>query len=137
MSNLKPCPWCGEIPEIETVNYGDRSRQDKYYVVCSNDDCPCQPQTYAHANKAVVVKAWNKRAKESQAQEVWFPVTKKPKKDGKYIVYTKNLTGLRKLEDPVFVADFLDGEWIFQGWENNKITNWKEMPKPPEGGEAE
>lgn len=54
-----------------------------------------------------------------------------PKKDGKYFVYTKNLTGYKPLEDNVFVAQYAFGEWLFNGWEDNKVTHWMKLPKEP------
>lgn len=69
MSKLKPCPWCGEIPTVETLRYADPQRPDKYYVVCRNGDCPCEPSTYAHTSKGVVVRAWNKRIPEPSETE--------------------------------------------------------------------
>ena len=54
-----------------------------------------------------------------------------PKEDGEYIVFAKNLTGYWKLDKPVFTCNYCLGEWIFQGWEDNRITHWMPMPKPP------
>ena len=56
MSRLKPCPFCGELPKLE---YGNGIK--KYWYVCENEKCPCQPLTYAHKNKGVVTRAWNTR----------------------------------------------------------------------------
>lgn len=58
--------------------------------------------------------------------------TNPPKEDGEYIVYAKNLTGYWKLDKPVFVAQYSLGEWIFQGWEDNHIIAWMNLPKPPQ-----
>lgn len=54
-----------------------------------------------------------------------------PKKDGKYIVCVKNLTGYRPLREEVFIATFMGGEWIFNGWEDNDVTHWMNKPKKP------
>lgn len=56
MSELKPCPFCGELPKLE---YGNGIK--KYWYVCENEKCSCQPLTYAHKNKGVVTRAWNTR----------------------------------------------------------------------------
>ena len=58
--------------------------------------------------------------------------TNPPKEDGEYIVFAKNLTGYWKLDKPVFTCNYCLGEWIFQGWEDNHITHWMPMPKPPQ-----
>ena len=56
MSNVKPCPFCGELPDVE---YFDDIK--KYWVTCNNPKCRIQPHTDAHASKAVVVREWNRR----------------------------------------------------------------------------
>lgn len=62
----------------------------------------------------------------------WIDVkTNPPKEDGEYIVFAKNLTGYWKLDKPVFTCNYYLGEWIFQRWEDNRITHWMPMPKPP------
>lgn len=55
-TSLKPCPFCGEIPKLECLE-----SSNKYYYACVNINCPCSPSTYAHKNKGVVARAWNKR----------------------------------------------------------------------------
>ena len=57
--------------------------------------------------------------------------TNPPKKDGEYIVHVKNLTGYRILNNSVFLASYCMGEWIFEGWDDNNVTHWMPMPKPP------
>lgn len=54
-----------------------------------------------------------------------------PKKDGKYLVCTTNLTGYNPLEDDVLIATFMGGEWIFNGWKYNNVTHWMNKPKKP------
>lgn len=55
-SKLKPCPFCGIIPELTYMK-----SIDKYFYSCPNEKCPCSPLTYAHKNKGVVARAWNRR----------------------------------------------------------------------------
>ena len=57
--------------------------------------------------------------------------TNPPKKDGEYIVHVKNLTGYLILDKPVFVARYVMDEWLFKGWEDNNVTHWMPLPKPP------
>ena len=58
MKKLKPCPFCGEIPEIHGSN-------NKYYTTCINPSCKIVVETVNKNTKAEVVKDWNTRA-ESQ-----------------------------------------------------------------------
>lgn len=57
--------------------------------------------------------------------------TNPPKKDGEYIICVENLTGYYILDKPVFVAHYWMDEWSFEGWEDNNVTHWMPMPKPP------
>lgn len=53
-----------------------------------------------------------------------------PEQSGKYIVTVKNLTGYWILENNVFVCDYQYDEFIFQGWEDNKVIAWQPLPTP-------
>ena len=44
----KPCPWCGEMPEL-SHRLGHR-----FAVYCNNDECGVQPQATASSS----VEAW-------------------------------------------------------------------------------
>ena len=62
----------------------------------------------------------------------WISVEEKlPKKDGKYLVHTKNLTGYSPLKENVFIAEFYYDDWNFKGWEDNSVTHWMKLPKAP------
>lgn len=64
----------------------------------------------------------------------WISVNDRlPDAEGRYIVYAQNLTGYEPLENPVFVALFAFGEWIFDGWGDNRVTHWMPLPEPPDG----
>ena len=56
MSELKPCPFCGEEPEIFDFTDG------RFIVQCSNSDCDVYPYTKIHHDKADAITAWNQRA---------------------------------------------------------------------------
>ena len=65
----------------------------------------------------------------------WISVKDRlPDAEGRYIVYAQNLTGYEPLENPVFVALFAFGEWIFDKWGDNRVTHWMPLPAPPEEG---
>lgn len=62
----------------------------------------------------------------------WININEQlPKEKGRYLVCTINLTGYKPLENDVFIADYIFGEWVFDGWEHNSITHWMELPKKP------
>lgn len=63
---LLPCPFCGEVPELEFIGNYAPSQSRKVIIKCSNNDCRC---TMTNATKRntfewvtnVSIKAWNKR----------------------------------------------------------------------------
>lgn len=63
MTDLKPCPFCGEEPCITDV----RMQGYEFFVGCYNDDCLMRPRSDMHDTKAGVVLAWNRRAQPAQA----------------------------------------------------------------------
>lgn len=61
--NLKPCPFCGEIPNMtETISLDNIST---FYVVhCINDFCSIAPATSPYCNEQSAIYAWNTRHNE-------------------------------------------------------------------------
>ena len=58
---LKPCPFCGRKPIIETWSSGGRM----YMVKCNNPDCRIPCNGYPKGRNIYDVKnEWNKRAGE-------------------------------------------------------------------------
>lgn len=56
--DLKPCPFCGKIPELKKMrNYG----RNEWWVSCPGEYCIEQKHWYATRTGAI--KAWNRRAK--------------------------------------------------------------------------
>lgn len=53
----KTCPFCGSEPE--EVHGNDR---DYFYVYCSNEQCPCQPETGMSGTEEEARRQWNERA---------------------------------------------------------------------------
>lgn len=55
--DLKTCPFCGEKAEMIYV-----SKYNFYTVQCSSPKCRINPSTDPNQSRAVVIRAWNKRA---------------------------------------------------------------------------
>lgn len=59
----------------------------------------------------------------------WISVKDRiPEKVGRYLVCTENIAGYRLLENPVFIAESFHGQWVFEGWESNRVTHWMSLP---------
>lgn len=59
MAELKPCPFCGRKPRIESCeNFG-------YFVICK---CGIEQSTL-YAQKCDAVKRWNRRRNEPNAEK--------------------------------------------------------------------
>ena len=60
MEKLKPCPFCGETPELQYYEYPDRGPGEAdgyYYIQCER---PCTNEYSAHAVEKLL-KEWNTR----------------------------------------------------------------------------
>ena len=61
---LKPCPFCGEIPELRFVRdigiwrYG-------WQVRCCNKNCSATVQTDYHCFRSIAIKDWNERKEQN------------------------------------------------------------------------
>ena len=51
---LKPCPFCGEVPKHSIF-------QGMNYIRCNNDKCLIQPETIDYYRQCDATKAWNTR----------------------------------------------------------------------------
>lgn len=59
MTELKPCPFCGEEPEIVSyISY----HKTVYKVRCNNRDCPIIAATLDYISIEDAIEAWNRRA---------------------------------------------------------------------------
>lgn len=57
MLDLKPCPQCGEVPEIGYAC-------GEYFIYsCEEKDCACNNFTEMHSSMNQEVEAWNKFCK--------------------------------------------------------------------------
>lgn len=59
MDGLKPCPWCGELPIIQTrAKYG---KGMEYRIIDSNTECGVFPATGWKKKKYEAEMIWNNR----------------------------------------------------------------------------
>ena len=67
MIELKPCPFCGKKPIIETWSSGG----NMYMVKCGNMDCPVPLDGYPSGHRLDEVKeAWNRRVENEPIDEI-------------------------------------------------------------------
>lgn len=63
MSELKPCPMCGQISETRVQKgktlYG--RVYDYFYVICTNPDCEIRTPDFSTQKKAA--RCWNRRVR--------------------------------------------------------------------------
>lgn len=109
--NLKPCPFCGEDPQIIRIKGKDGWR-DRYTVRCPYDHDGCGAEGGMYHSEAEAVWAWNQRNE-------WHPLTKesRPPKGGEYLV---DFQGMK-----VGICQYINGHFrnygeIFDGM----ITRW-------------
>ena len=66
MEKLKPCPFCGRIPTLQSDNRYPRPKCERvtaYEVVCNNYNCIIYNADYKYyLTPSKAVKAWNRRA---------------------------------------------------------------------------
>lgn len=70
---LKPCPFCGVVPEIQDFVDGTRDTNAlpgfdvklSYGIGCENEKCTCHPWTGDDSpTPQAAAEAWNRRAKD-------------------------------------------------------------------------
>ena len=52
----RPCPFCGELPEIWQAQ-----QSGAYFVDCTNESCPANPMTNPSGYREKAIRKWNKR----------------------------------------------------------------------------
>ncbi len=61
MSELKPCPFCGNTPTIRIFRGRDGWR-DRYAVICRYDEGGCGAESGLYHYEEEAIEAWNRRA---------------------------------------------------------------------------
>lgn len=55
MNELKPCPFCGDVPMLDKGH-------GYYRVMCNNRECWILPKTDIYTKEETAYDAWNERA---------------------------------------------------------------------------
>lgn len=101
--DLLPCPFCGEMPEVENIS--------GVLISCS---CKLEPGVCGDINTAIA--AWNTRA-----EPRWIPVSERlPEKEGAYYVVLKD----GNVGHTWFPSPRRD-------WHAMGVTHWMPLPLPP------
>ena len=127
MSDLKPCPFCGEEAKVGFYNNGEGHAD--YYVECSNDRCDVAPSV-SDSSIAYANKYWNTRA-----QSQWISVDVEPA-IGQEVLIKIPVCEKFNIESAKYLGN---GE--FRGcWGNVRgkdrpyeVIHW--LPLPPKAGE--
>ncbi len=62
MTELKPCPFCGEIPVVFSSYAANAIRTfTGYFVSCDNIDCEQLPESDRYWSKEEAINDWNRR----------------------------------------------------------------------------
>ena len=113
MDDLLPCPFCGEMPEVENTN-------DYVIISCS---CKLEPGTCGDINTAIA--AWNTRA-----APCWIPVSERlPEVDVPVLVIGENCYN----QKVVVVRHLTDFGWYDENDDYLMafVTHWMPLPEPP------
>lgn len=65
----------------------------------------------------------------------WISVKDKMPEKGtydRYLVHVENVTNFNRLLDNVIIALWCCDDWLYDGWEDNRVTHWMPLPPKPE-----
>lgn len=126
MSELKPCPFCGGVAQVNTWTMHGITESRCF---CPNPDCPNSVRTVALAtwNTRPIEDALNARIAKLEAERRWIPVSERlPENGGEYWVwFDDDFTGIK-------TSGYCDYSKQ-NGWDNTeRVTHWLPLPEPPE-----
>ena len=62
MSKIKPCPFCGVIPEVSIYTSPKSNDGRLFQVSCWNENCTCEVHSGEKVTKKLAIDAWNTRS---------------------------------------------------------------------------
>lgn len=134
--DLKPCPFCGEMPKY----YPDPGGGGPY-IFCENDaGCYVRPSVWPKlAGRGVnIVSAWNRRAAPQ-----WQPIETAPRDGTPVLTYSADAAADPRQGPvgnpctPILVMAYIVGEWELVDeigdWHIPQYdpTHWMPLPAPP------
>ena len=69
MSELKPCPFCGNNEPTIRIFRGKNGWRDRYAVICRYDEGGCGAESGLYHYEIEAVEAWNRRAKDDNERD--------------------------------------------------------------------
>jgi len=61
MSKIKPCPFCGCLPTLESEIAWRYPSGEVHWVECDSEDCGIWPCTEDYATEEEAITTWNRR----------------------------------------------------------------------------
>lgn len=128
MSETLPCPFCGDVPDI------DGNEGSGYYIECI---CEATAQTFTEPTEAEAAARWNTR---TAAPGMAWVATSEGLPEGAWpVLVAGNFYSVRQLV--AWYCREMNGEpahWESRGesWPVEQVTHWMELPPAPETGEG-
>ena len=128
MSELKPCPFCGGVAQVNTWTMHGITESRCF---CPNSDCPNSVRTVAleQWNTRPIEDALTARIAELEAERRWIPVSERLPDNWESVLTidisksTRDMvTAFYNPETSLWSTHFLCDLWV---------THWMPLPEPP------
>lgn len=123
---LKPCPFCGENPQITSEkrllslewnkNYPNDGKDLYINKIMYSVECTCCKLTKFFHTEDEATENWNRRP------DMWIPVTERLPDEGDTVLMW------HKEGFVMLAVNMFD--------EMDDVTHWMPLPEPPEGGKS-
>lgn len=142
---IRPVGWSRKIEVVETKGVieiiNELAEEYKSRVMIDNEYCWQKCGAVEHCKECnrlgngTTDYFENYDSLTEEYNNGWIPCSERlPEEDGKYIVTVKNLTGRWIMKNNVFVCNYWDDDFHFQGWDDNEVIAWQPLPQPCKEG---